>query len=95
METITSAFTAIGIIFTIATCSALLYLIFVGKLRPNMSFRNAIGEVRYSYSIILFVLPAVLYGGVELGWEGAIIGAMLGIAMILYLIILQWIMGPI
>lgn len=93
--TIISAFAVIGVIFTIATCSALLYLIFKGKLRPNMSFRNAMGEVRYDYSILIFVLPAAFFGGVKLGWEGIISGIMIGFAMILYLIILQWLMGPV
>lgn len=85
----------IGAVTCSAVTSALLYYIYTGKLRPNMKFRNALGEVRYTYAIPLFIIPAVFTGYVELGWNGFILGLMIGLGMILYLIILQWLLGPV
>lgn len=88
-------FAVIGAVATCLVTSALLYYMYSGELRPNMQFRNAIGEVKYTYALPVFIIPAILTGTVELGWNGFIFGLAVGLSMILYLIILQWLFGPV
>ena len=90
-----SSLAIIGGITVLSVTSALLYYTYTGELRPNISFRNAMGEIRYSYVIALFVLPAVITGSIELDWDGVIFGLLIGFGFILYIIMIQWIMGPI
>lgn len=93
-QTLISILAIIGGFSVLCASTIMIYLSYRRTI-PSMKFRTALGEIRYKYAIALFILPAVIMGGVELGWQGALFGLMVGLGLIVYIIILQWLIGPV
>lgn len=71
-----------------AICSfGLVWLIGSGRLRPENTLREAVGELRWGYGIALFVAPVTLAG---LQDGDPLLGASIGCSVLGLLFIVQW-----
>lgn len=92
---IVSILAFIGTITVLVVTAALLWYIIMRRPTPNATLKEAVTSIRYDYAIAFFVLLPGLAGIQEFGPEGFLYGAILGSCFILYIIALQWWLGPV
>ena len=64
-----------------------LVLYFRPDVTPNGSLRGAIGDIRWSYAVGVFVLPVTI-AGVQEGEP--LLGFTFGVVFVLFVLVVQW-----
>ena len=78
--------TFVGTIVIVGGLVAGTVYLYTHKPTPAYTLREAVGEIRWGYGIVVFVLPPSFVGL----QEGTLLGFILGAGFLLYIFLLAW-----
>jgi len=89
---ILGVFTLIGVITTVILTTAAVWFLSWDHVTPDVTLREAILSIRWSYAVAFFIGPTTLAGVME----GAPIGGFaVGFVFVAFMVWMSWWFGPI